>query len=69
MLEQIPMSEVFGGTKVTKQMLIFNSVNIKLKSDIHAIKVASQKRMDKPFCMFYYDCINLSDRESFEKTF
>lgn len=50
MLEQIPMSEVFGGTKVTKQMLIFNSVNIKLKSDIHAIKVASQKRMDKPSC-------------------
>ena len=50
-------------------MLIFNSVNIKLKSDIHAIKVASQKRMDKLSCMFYYDCINLSDRESFEKTF
>lgn len=25
-------------------MLIFNSVNIKLKSDIHAIKVASQKQ-------------------------
>ena len=38
-------------------------------SDIHAIKVASQKRMDKLSCMFYYDCINLSDRESFEKTF
>ena len=51
MLEQIPMSEVFGGTKVTKQML-------KMLEECPILSKHFLSAEDKHYLLFQVDIIN-----------